>query len=429
VIRDLAPGDSLADLTSLLHRAYAPLAAVGLNYTATDQDEATTRRRRASGRCLVDERDGRVVGTVTVRRGHAGLEHDWFRRPDVWSFEQFAVDPGMQGAGIGAALLAAVEDAARRGGASEVACDTAEPARHLVSWYERLGYRFVARTRWPGKTYESLILSKRLAGPVEPDGRPEHWGVKHGSAFLSEDVAAAYRSRPAYPAETFDALDRLRPLRGAKVLDLGCGLGDLARPLAARGASVDAVDVSAAMVGVGRSLEGGDDPRIRWIVSPAEDAPLSGPYDLVTAGASLHWMEWDRLFPRILAAAAPHARLAILYRADEDVPWKAAAREIVKRVSANRAWKPVDLVEEVERRGWFRVEGRLTTAPVTVDTTVDALLDAFHSMSGLTRGRIGPVATREADEGLRRAIEPHVRQGRVRHPLRATLVWGTLTRR
>ena len=29
---------------------------------------------------------------------------------------------------------------------------------------------------------------------------------------------------------------------------------------------------------------------IRWIVADAEAAPLAGEYDLVTAGASIHWM-------------------------------------------------------------------------------------------------------------------------------------------
>lgn len=37
VIRPIEPGDSLEELTRLLHRAYAPLGKLGLNYTAVDQ--------------------------------------------------------------------------------------------------------------------------------------------------------------------------------------------------------------------------------------------------------------------------------------------------------------------------------------------------------------------------------------------------------
>lgn len=40
----------------------------------------------------------------------------------------------------------------------------------------------------------------------------------------------------------------------------------------------------------GRWLAGGDAKNLRWIVGRAEDAPLNPPYDLTTAGESLHWM-------------------------------------------------------------------------------------------------------------------------------------------
>ncbi len=33
IIRDLQPGDSIAEMTRLLHAAYAGLAAMGFNYT------------------------------------------------------------------------------------------------------------------------------------------------------------------------------------------------------------------------------------------------------------------------------------------------------------------------------------------------------------------------------------------------------------
>ena len=44
-LRKLAVSDSLLDLTHLLHRAYARLAAMGLRYMATHQSEQVTRER------------------------------------------------------------------------------------------------------------------------------------------------------------------------------------------------------------------------------------------------------------------------------------------------------------------------------------------------------------------------------------------------
>jgi GNAT superfamily N-acetyltransferase len=163
VVRPLDPRDSLDALTHMLHRAYRPLAARGWNYTAATQGERLTRIRCAMGRTLVAVDRGRLVGTVTLRTPRVSLEHPWFRDPGIPSFEQLAVDPTHQGLGLGDVLRERVEEEARSAGAREIACDTAEPARHLVDWYLRRGYRVVDRVRWRGKAYVSVVLSKRLA--------------------------------------------------------------------------------------------------------------------------------------------------------------------------------------------------------------------------------------------------------------------------
>jgi hypothetical protein len=41
---------------------------------------------------------------------------------------------------------------------------------------------------------------------------------------------------------------------------------------------------------------------VRWITGTAGTAPLRGPYALVTAGASLHWMSWRPTLTRLAAA-------------------------------------------------------------------------------------------------------------------------------
>ena len=62
---------------------------------------------------------------------------------------------------------------------------------------------------------------------------------------------------------------------------------------------VDAVDFSQEMIRVGKSLANGDHPNLRWINGPVEEVQLYPPYDMVTAGASVHWMEWQRSFSEI----------------------------------------------------------------------------------------------------------------------------------
>jgi GNAT superfamily N-acetyltransferase len=163
LIRDLRPGDSLDELTVMIHAAYKRLGDLGLNYTAVDQDASVTRARAERGQCLVAEIEGRLVGTVTWYAPGCGGPCDWYRRPEVATFGQLAVNPDHQGRGIGSNLIAEVERRAGQSAALELALDTAEPARHLVDYYARLGYRVVEHAQWAGKTYRSLIMSKRLA--------------------------------------------------------------------------------------------------------------------------------------------------------------------------------------------------------------------------------------------------------------------------
>ncbi|MCC7138660.1 MAG: GNAT family N-acetyltransferase [Planctomycetes bacterium] len=161
-VRALEPTDSFTALTALLHAGYARLGALGLNYTAVDQDVETTRRRATRGACLVAELDGRLVGTLALWRGGPDEETERFRRADAFVLGQFAVDPAVQRRGVGAALLAEAERVARAAGAVEVLGDTAETATHLVEYYRRRGWYVVGSVHWPGKTYRSVLLAKAL---------------------------------------------------------------------------------------------------------------------------------------------------------------------------------------------------------------------------------------------------------------------------
>jgi GNAT superfamily N-acetyltransferase len=162
VVRTLSPSDSLEELTALLHRGYARLAAMGFNYTAVDQSVETTRRRATRGTCLVAERAGRIVGTLSMHRGAPDEETDLYRDPRVAILGQLAVEPDLQGKGIGAALMGEAERRARAEGAVAALGDTSEGATHLIAWYEAMGWRVVGHVRWPGKTYRSVLLRKEL---------------------------------------------------------------------------------------------------------------------------------------------------------------------------------------------------------------------------------------------------------------------------
>jgi predicted N-acetyltransferase YhbS len=162
VIRRLAPGDDLVELTGLLHRAYAPLAARGLRYHATHQSPDVTARRAARGTCLVAEQSGRVVGTITVCAADAASSVAAYREAGVFTFGQYAVDPGHKGLGLGRRLHDAALEIARAAGGHAMMLDTAAPAADLIAMYARWGYVEVGRHRWDVTNYESVLMRRAL---------------------------------------------------------------------------------------------------------------------------------------------------------------------------------------------------------------------------------------------------------------------------
>jgi SAM-dependent methyltransferase len=230
--------------------------------------------------------------------------------------------------------------------------------------------------------------------------KPEFWTGDNASAFDDADVARLYRFRPAYPPETFDVLAGL--VTGPRVaLDAGTGTGGIARYLAARVDRVDAVDPAAAMLAEARRLPHGDDPKIRWIHGPAETAPLSGPYGLITTGQSLHWMDWDAVLPRFASVLVPGARLAIVDDPEDPEPWADELRPIIQRYSIMRDHHQFKLIDALVERGLFVREAEIRTASVPFTQTVDEYVSSFHARSSLARHRIGAEAADAFDRDLR----------------------------
>jgi GNAT superfamily N-acetyltransferase len=163
VLRRFGANDSYEELTTLLHRAYAELAEMGLRFHATFQAPDVTRKRAERGECWIAEIEGRVIGTITFYPCDRTDGCPWYDRPGVASTGQLGVDPDYRRRGIGARLMDLVEERARATGAGEIALDTSEGAKHLIALYERRGYRFIEHAQWSVTNYRSVILSKSLA--------------------------------------------------------------------------------------------------------------------------------------------------------------------------------------------------------------------------------------------------------------------------
>ncbi|MBL4874418.1 MAG: class I SAM-dependent methyltransferase [Rhodobacteraceae bacterium] len=138
------------------------------------------------------------------------------------------------------------------------------------------------------------------------------------------------------------------PLTGADVLDLGCGIGSLARRIVSEtgAASVTAIDTDAAQIARGKEKGGG----VKYLTGAAEALPLpDASIDVVVMMKSLHHVpipQMDRAFAELARVLRPGGQMYIcepeyagpfndilrLFH-DEGIV-RAAALKAIKRVSA-----------------------------------------------------------------------------------------------
>jgi trans-aconitate methyltransferase len=254
--------------------------------------------------------------------------------------------------------------------------------------------------------------------------KPKHLGPEYAAQFTDAAIVAAYHHRPPYPAGVFDILAALAIDEPRAVLDIGCGTGDVARPLAAKVARLDAVDRSTAMIEKGRGLPGGDRPNLAWIVGDAEDAPLRPSYALITAGESLHWMAWEIVMPRFQRALTPRGCLALVSRTEAPPPWRERLGPIIQRYSTNRDYQPYNIVDELERRALFQKLGVESTAPVAFTQSITSYIESFHSRNGLSRDRLTAAAAAAFDDEVRRLVTAFCGDGEVTLQITGRVVWG-----
>ncbi len=179
------------------------------------------------------------------------------------------------------------------------------------------------------------------------------------------------------------------------------------------------------MVETGRRRPGGDHPALRWITGAAETAPLGGPYALVTAGASLHWMSWRPTLARLAAAMTGHAYLAIVDHGHRDLPWHAELTEIIVRHSRSPGYDPAfSLAGTLQAEGLLEIAGRAVTAVTRFRQSVADYVEHFHSTSSLARELMTAEEAAAFDQAVAALVRPHAVDGLLDLPVAAELAWG-----
>ncbi len=196
--------------------------------------------------------------------------------------------------------------------------------------------------------------------------------------------------------EVYDALVRIGELRGARVLEVGCGTGRLSAALAEREhARVWGLDVSGAMV------ERANANGVHAKVGRAETLPFKeGWFDAVVTRMVIHLIDRPRAFAQAARVLAPGGRLAIATEnpASFDDVWFARFFPSVPEIERGRFPSSEALRAELETAGFGSIESEELRQQRTISR--DQALDIIRSKAFSTFDLLDP---REYDHGLARA--------------------------
>ena len=160
-----------------------------------------------------------------------------------------------------------------------------------------------------------------------------YWTEDAGPSWVRDEVVYDLMLTPFNGA----ILDVLQPAPGERVLDVGCGFGSTSRAIAARGAEVHGIDISAPMIELARrrASEAGVD--VAFAVGDAQEDDLGGPYDAVASRLGvMFFADPVRAFRNFARATRPGGRLVfVCWQTLDRNPWMSAASEVLRSLIEN----------------------------------------------------------------------------------------------
>ncbi|UFH52846.1 class I SAM-dependent methyltransferase [Spirosoma sp. KNUC1025] len=124
-------------------------------------------------------------------------------------------------------------------------------------------------------------------------------------------------------------LEVLDPKPGERILDLGCGSGELTQRIAESGATVIGIDSSADMLEKARTQF----PNLEFYQRSATEFSFDEPFDAIFSNAVLHWVaDYETAVRQMVKALKPGGRLVIEFGGKNNVAIivDAVARQLEK---------------------------------------------------------------------------------------------------
>ena len=146
-----------------------------------------------------------------------------------------------------------------------------------------------------------------------------------------------FRDERSQPFFDLMALVEARP--AMRVVDLGCGTGELTRLLHQRlkAGETLGLDSSAAMLAKSQAFAGDG---LRFEQRDIGKFTAEGEFDLIFSNAALHWLPChEALLARLTAALKPGGQLAVQVPANDDHPTHTVAAEIARQSPFREAMK------------------------------------------------------------------------------------------
>ena len=274
----------------------------------------------------------------------------------------------------------------------------------------------------------------------------------YGKVF--NEVAVEYdRNRPPYPDALVDQACEVAGISdGDRVLEIGCGTGQLTRSLLARGLRVSALEPGDELIRLAEEnlKDAGD---VEFVHARLEDTRLPREsYEAVFSASAIHWVDPDLSWRKIAEALAPNGTLALLQyfglQEQRSVDDQQALLSVLRRHAGEAAatwpiYRDLDcMIAGVQERcgnvadAWSWLGSydigrdyaadlfedlQLATVPILVEPTADelgALLGTMSFWAALSPGQRDALSN-----------ENHDLQERLGRPIRASTLAVLLTAR